>query len=174
MGKLIIGTGVPGTGKSTWIKNHIGFDEVLVSRDAIRFKLLDELSNPEADYFSRKDEVWALYIAAIETGLRRGKTVWADATHLSRKGRLKVLHALSVKPTEVEIIDFWCPLEMALERNDKRQGTRAFVPKGQVSRMFEQREATEFGECPKFKYNKIYDIDTVSGEIIIREEIFGE
>lgn len=173
MSKLIIGTGTPGTGKSTWIQSHMENGDMLVSRDTIRFGLLGENFHP-ADYFSREDEVWALFIANIEAGLRRGRTVWADATHLTRKGRLKLLYALSVKPTEVEVIDFWCPLEVALERNDKRQGTCAFVPKGQIRRMFEQREATEFGECPKFKYNKIYEIDTVSGEIVIREEIFGE
>lgn len=171
MSKLIIGTGIPGTGKSTWIKAHMDDGDMLVSRDAIRFGLLGEDFDP-ADYFSREDEVWALYVAQIENGLRRGYTVWADATHLSRKGRLKLLYALSVKPDEVEVIDFWCPLEVALERNDKRQGTRAFVPKGQIRRMFEQREATEFGECEKYDYNKIYVVDTNSGEIEIREEIF--
>ena len=162
-----------GTGKSTWIKSHTTLDDYVVSRDVIRFQLLDEagLTDPK-DYFAREDEVWALYVAQIENGLRRGYTVWADATHLSRKGRLKLLYALSVKPDEVEVIDFWCPLEVALERNNQRQGTRAFVPKGQIRRMFEQREATEFGECEKYDYNKIYVVDTNSGAIEIREEIF--
>ena len=170
MSKLIIGCGIPGTGKSTWIQNHKDFDDVVVSRDAIHFKLLDEM--PEgADYFSREDEVWALYVAAIEAGLRRGKTVWADATHMSRKGRLKLLYALSVKPDEVEVIDFWCPLEVAIKRNEQRSG-RAVVPRGQVRRMFFQREAAEFGECEKYDYNKIYVVDTDSGKIEIREEIF--
>ena len=173
MSKLIIGTGVPGTGKSTWIKSHTTLSDYIVSRDEIRFKLLDEagLTDP-ADYFAREDEVWALFIAEIEKGLRRGYTVWADATHLSRKGRLKLLHALSVKPSEIEVIDFWCPLTVAFERNAKRANTRGFVPRGQIRRMFEQREATEFGESLEFPYSKIYMIDTVTNQIEIREEIF--
>lgn len=134
--------------------------------------MLDEvgLTDPK-DYFAREDEVWALYVAMIEASLRRGKTVWADATHMSRKARMKLLYALSVKPTEVEVIDFWCPLEVALERNEQREG-RAVVPRGQVRRMYYQREAVEFGECEKYDYNKIYVVDTDSGKIEIREEIF--
>ena len=171
MSKLIIGCGVPGTGKSTWIKAHTSLEDHVVSRDLIRFQLLDEagLIDP-ADYFSREDEVWALYIATIENGLRRGYTVWADATHLTHKGRLKLLHALSVKPNEVEVIDFYCPLDTALARNAERKGTRAYVPEDQIRRMFKQREMAEFGETPKYKYNKIYTVNTETGKIIIREE----
>ena len=173
MNKLIIGCGTPGTGKSTWINAHTDpWNDIIVSRDAIRFMLLDEagLTDP-ADYFSREDEVWALYIAQIEAGLRRGYTVWADATHLTRKGRLKLLHALSVKPETVEIIDFYCPLDTALARNAERKGTRAYVPEDQIRRMFKQREMTEFNETTKYKYNKIYNVNTVTGKIIIKEEM---
>lgn len=169
MSKLIICCGVPGTGKSTWIQNHVGFDDVVVSRDAIRFALLDEMPDG-ADYFSREDDVWALYIEEINKGLRRGKTVWADATHLNPKVRLKLLHALSVRPTHIEIIQFWCPLEVALKRNAQRAG-RSFVPPEQIKKMYYNQLPAEFGEG-KFEYDYIYEINTVDGKINIREEIF--
>ena len=41
-GILYISCGAPGAGKTTYLKSHIGTNEQLVSRDDIRFSLLQE------------------------------------------------------------------------------------------------------------------------------------
>ena len=38
--KIYMVCGIPGAGKSTWLKNH--GNGLIVSRDEIRFKMLDE------------------------------------------------------------------------------------------------------------------------------------
>ena len=66
---LYVMCGVPGSGKSTFIKNHL-FDfvesedyVVVVSRDDIRFSLLNtDEAISEDKYFSKEDEVWEKYI----------------------------------------------------------------------------------------------------------------
>ena len=97
-------------------------DEFIVSRDAIRFTLLQK----EDDYFSKEDEVWETYVASIESLLKSGETVYADATHLNHGARLKLLKALDIIPDEIEVIYFKVPLEIAQERNAQAPGALMF------------------------------------------------
>lgn len=52
MATLYVICGIPGSGKSTWIKNHTS-SEILVSRDAIRFDMVKE----DEPYFSDRKSV---------------------------------------------------------------------------------------------------------------------
>lgn len=67
------------------------------------------------------------------------KTVFADATHLNKKARAKVLNRVSKFADEVEAIVMDVHLETAIERNDNRTG-RTFVPRGVIRRMYFQME----------------------------------
>lgn len=130
---LYVMCGCPASGKSTWIKNHIGSDAICVSRDAVRFSIV-----PEGDeYFSQEKKVYAEFIKQIKDGLNKYDTVYADATHLNAASRTKLLRALgnSLRNVWVEAICIITPLEICLERNDTRIG-REFVPKAQIRRMF--------------------------------------
>jgi predicted kinase len=53
--------GVPGSGKSTWVRKNFP-DITPVSRDAIRFEILDERGG---DYFAYEDEVFEKFIHQI-------------------------------------------------------------------------------------------------------------
>ena len=51
MGKLFILMGAPGSGKSTWVKNHMTLNDSYISRDDVRFSMV-----PEGDeYFSKEN-----------------------------------------------------------------------------------------------------------------------
>lgn len=136
MSKLILMCGVPGSGKSTWIKNNKSETDLWISRDKIRFEKLKEGD----DYFAFEDIVFEQFIEEIAWGLEMDKTVIADATHLNRKSRAKVLNEVAKFADEIEAIVMDVHLETALERNDNRTG-RAFVPRGVIRRMFFQMEA---------------------------------
>ena len=135
MSKLIMMCGVPGSGKSTWIKNNYS-DIVPVSRDAIRFEILDERGG---EYFDYEDEVFDKFIHQIIGNLAVDEITIADATHLTKKARAKVLNKVQKFADEIEAIVMDVHLATALERNDKREG-RAFVPRGVIRRMYFQME----------------------------------
>lgn len=137
MSKLVLMMGIPGAGKSTWLRKNMKPDGVIASRDAIRFNLLEEGD----EYFSRETEVFREYISQIVEALKADKTVYADATHLNQKSRAKVVNAVKkfIIPDEIECIWLDTSYAVAIERNDLREG-RALVPHDAIKRMFHQLE----------------------------------
>ena len=165
MSKLIIMCGIPGSGKSTWAKAHVDpvFDEY-ISRDDIRFYYVKE-GEP---YFSQEDHVFKTFCQRIDMALRSGANVWADATHLNMKSRLKLLYNLKYKPDVIEIVWMNTDFETAIERNELRKGTRSYVPPEVIKKMFYSMAPPEFKE-DKFVYTTIYEI-TPDQEIVVRKE----
>ena len=164
MSKLILMMGAPGSGKSTWIRDNAAAGDIHVSRDQIRFALVEE----GEEYFSREDEVFNIFVETIKYHLKEGGCVWADATHLTHKSRLKLLNAVTAGMTELphlEIVYIAKDLETCLEQNENRRYTRAFVPRGVVRRMWESIEEPCFKEG-KFYYDKI---TTVKNHAVINE-----
>ena len=141
MNNLWMLCGIPGSGKSTWAQTHINkiSDDVkYVSRDIIRFSIVKE----DEEYFSHENEVFKQFVEEIKDGLANHKDTIADATHLSKASRSKLLRNLgsSLKECKINIIAIRTPLEIALERNEERKGTRSYVPRGVIRRMKSQYE----------------------------------
>lgn len=124
------------------MKNHLKENDLYVSRDDIRFSLVKE----GEDYFSKEKEVFNKFSDKIDHGLWMGMDVYADATHLNSKSRLKLLRKLTIHPDEISVIWLKTPLEIALERNESRKGTRSYVPREQLRRMFYSIEEPSFEE----------------------------
>lgn len=131
---LVIVAGIPGSGKSTWIEQSLGENDVHISRDAIRFSLLEE----GEDYFAHETQTFDKFVSAINENLNAGKRVFADATHINWASRRKLLERIRDKENiDIDVYTFATPLEVCLERNEQREG-RARVPKSVVKRMFFQ------------------------------------
>lgn len=117
--------GYPGSGKTTfanqWCKEN---NCVHISRDDIRFSLVKE----DEDYFSREKEVYKAFVKAIVDNLKAGRDVCADATHVTRASRKKLIKAVGKEYTQLGAIWVHTPLVLAIERNELRKGTRAYVP----------------------------------------------
>ena len=146
--------GCPGAGKSTWILNHTNpaTDDVIISRDAIRFGMLGD----SEDYFSHEKQVFEEYVKQIKIALNEGKTVFADATHLTPGSRKKTLCGVGdiLKFHDVGVIWIKEDLETCLKRNEQRDG-RALVPREQVEKMYRSIVAPKWEEG----FNKIFIVE---------------
>lgn len=149
MARLFVMCGIPGSGKSTWAKQFLSHAEY-VSRDEIRFSLVKE----DEEYFSKEDEVFETFIKTISNHLMNGKDVVADATHINEGSRRKLLKEIS-GADEVAAVVLDIPYVIALERNEQRKDTRAYVPRGVIRRMWSQSSFPTFDEG----FNEIYRID---------------
>lgn len=136
---LLLLSGIPGSGKSTWAREFLHRREpetaILHSRDDIRFQMLKD----DDDYFAYEDEVFKLWIRAIQNSLNDNYTkyILADATHLGDKSRSKTLNHLTIgNNIEVVNVVFNVPLHVCLQRNAQRTG-RALVPEKVIRRMYQ-------------------------------------
>lgn len=122
---LWILVGLPGSGKSTaaarFVKDNP--DYIHVSRDVIRFAMLGN----NDDYFKYEKAVYKEFIGQIQMGLDSGKNVIADATHLNKNSRLKLLENLALDDYNIGCVYFDCPIDKCLYYNSLREG-RARVP----------------------------------------------
>lgn len=132
LSKLYLMCGVPGAGKSTWVEQHKG-EGVVISRDKIRFSMLHETD----EYFSKEPFVYQEFIKQITEALDTNGLVFADATHLNGSSRIKLLRSLGTALTNVEVnaIVKIVPVTTAIEQNENRKGTMAYVPPAEIQKM---------------------------------------
>ena len=147
---LWLTSGVPASGKTTWVKKNFP-NTPYVSRDEVRFSILKE----DEDYFAHEDEVFEVFVRKIQNSLDSFNECIADATHLSEKSRNKLLNKLSLEDTDIIILNFEVPIETLIERNEQRSG-RSYVPKSVIRRMFYQFQPATQNE--KYKYKDIITI----------------
>lgn len=134
--RLWLMSGIPGAGKSTWIKNHLSYfnDDVrVISRDAIRFSIVSE----NEEYFAKEKLVYEEFVKQAKESLSKNIDTILDATHISEGSRSKILRSLgdSLKGVEVNIIMINTDSYTAIEQNELRKNTRAYVPRGVIRRM---------------------------------------
>lgn len=143
MNNLYVLCGIPGCGKSTWVKNRMkentsSTDQkwVYVSRDEVRFSMVKE----EEDYFSKEKQVFDEFVNRLCGNLSDAwvQNVIADATHVNEISRNKLINAIRRKrpnlPLHITMVYFDIPLEICKFRNAKREG-RARIPDDVMNKM---------------------------------------
>jgi len=135
---LFLLCGPAGVGKSTWLKNKFSENwdkthSAIVSRDEIRFHLLEKEGLTKKDYFKKEKETEVIFYSTIAAALDAGDDVYADATHLTKKSRAKTIREVTKysknKKFAVICLDFWCEnmRDICYIRNHGRTGL-ALVP----------------------------------------------
>ena len=152
MSKLIMMVGIPGSGKSTYAKAHLALDDIYISRDEIRFDILQD----GEEYFSREGEVFKIFAYEAGRNLRMDKTVWVDATNLNKTSRAKLLNAIEryAIADSLEIRYLNTSLETALIRNGQRTG-RSLVPEDAVANMYHKLVAPTYEEFEDRGYKSV-------------------
>lgn len=130
---LYLMCGIPGSGKSTFAKTYFP-NATYVSRDEVRYSMVTE----DKEYFSKEDQVFSTFVNKINEGLGESVDVIADATHLNPQSRAKLFSKLKINKnyTQVVAVVMRTPLNVCLERNENRRGTRAYVPPSVIRRMY--------------------------------------
>ena len=138
MNNLYVLCGIPGCGKSTWVRKKMSENALsdigtqkwaYVSRDEVRFSMIKE----EDDYFSKEKQVFQEFVNRIcdYLGDTWTENVIADATHLNEISRDKLINTIRRKrpnlPLHITMVYFDIPLEVCKFRNNKRSG-RMRVP----------------------------------------------
>ena len=151
MGKLIIMSGAPGSGKSTYAEKLVQNESnyISVSRDKIRFSLLSSTDH----YFSKENEVLKNYYKTISSFLNMGYNVIADSSNLSWKARKTLITEISKRSTldKIDVIYMRPSLEICFQRNDTREG-RENVPHSAITNMWNSQ--TDPANDP-YHYNNI-------------------
>lgn len=125
--------GIPGSGKSTWIKeNGRG---ITISRDALRLTLLKD----GEQYFTHEKTCYQHFINAIIAAIKDEtvENIYIDATHLTVKSRKTVFSSLGDLASKVDkkiAVVGTAGLDTCLKRNAQRTG-RALVPENSVRDM---------------------------------------
>lgn len=147
---LYILCGPPGSGKSTWAYNLMKKDENIryVSRDEIRFALV----KAEEEYFAHEDQVFKKFVNTICQTLIDGFDVIADATHINKASRNKLIHAIDAQYTNYDIIYvvFCADINICLTRNAQREG-RARVPEVAIHNMCNAFQIPSTSEDPRIE-----------------------
>lgn len=153
MSNLYIMVGIPGSGKSYYLKDKTN----VVSRDKVRFSIISN----EDEYFSKEKEVFKEFVRQIQEYIDKGEDVYADATHLNGVSRFKLMNALNLDKVDIIPIVMRTPYKICLERNAKREG-RACVPESAINRMkaFKTDPINDVGHM-KYAYKDIIYIDYI-------------
>ena len=143
----------PASGKSSYANNFTessGKPIKVVSRDAIRFSLLDD----GAPYFSKEKAVFSKFIKEINEGLDKGDVI-ADATHINEVSRMKVIKKIDLSKCKVSCIVLLTDELTAIKRNHLREG-RARVPDKVIR---ENYARFTHPKTDKFHYHNIIEVN---------------
>jgi len=129
MPTLYVAVGIPGSGKTTYLKpwaETLGV--VYISPDNIRYEL-----NGDSQSQANMQQVWDLAYERIENALSSGKDVVLDSTQYRKRDRENLIRRFRSHATKIISLFFDVPYEICMERNNKR--IERVVPVHAMNRM---------------------------------------
>lgn len=154
MYNLVILAGVPGSGKSTWARKFFDLKYSIVSSDKIRKQLAGSLRAAHVQDL----KPWDVFYNKIDTQLKHGINVIADATFLTRKHRERAIKVAWDNNAKCHLIVFKNVVD-AYRRNTER-GEDDRVPEDVMEDM------------TRLYWDTLYQIQTESYDSITKIESF--
>jgi protein phosphatase len=148
--KVTLLCGLPGSGKSTWLKKNAK-NSVIISPDLIRRDMLGHQFHRPAEPL-----IWWLTESMAHLILAQGKSVAIDATSIFSFVRRKWGTIADQYDAAKELIWLDVPEEVCWKRNLKR-GKKKQVPRSAFDRMSRAFQAPDKDECEAdgFKLRRI-------------------
>jgi len=143
MSHLTVLTGLPGCGKSTWLRTHGQTRDIVLCPDDFRLALTGHT------YFAAaEDAVWSHVKIAARVLLKKGHDVVIDATGLTIGSRRQWIQLAQDVDVPVTSIYFEVPFEICMERNknEDRMARGTAVPEEVIERMHETFEVPTLDE----------------------------
>lgn len=121
-------SGLPGSGKSTYIRQWASPLDTVLSRDVVRAAIREQLNTTE--YFplpaAEEYDIWATACAQAIENASPIDNIWIDQTSLNNGAIIKLLTAIgartSLSDCQVVIEVMHTPIGECLKRNAKRTG----------------------------------------------------
>ena len=140
MRKLVIMRGLPGCGKSTFIRDN-QLEAYTVSSDTIRLLVASTHMNPDGSIgISQKEDrwVWEKIYEILEIRFQNGLFTVFDATNIRASDLTAVKQIANKYNYEVFCIDMTdVPLNVVKERNEKRESYKK-VPEYVIDKMYDR------------------------------------
>lgn len=121
--EIILLVGLPGSGKSTWVKSYLltNPDYVVVSSDDIIDAYAKSVGKTYTEVFSEyMGNAEVEYNIRLSAAIREGKNIIVDRTNLSPKSRRKITSKVTKDYKKIAIV-FNTPIEEIKERLIKRE-----------------------------------------------------
>ena len=117
MAKLIILSGIPGSGKSTYARSFAASHKntFIVASDDIRADLFGR-----CDYFSKDEIVWDKFEKLIIANAKDDNVVIADSSATDNARRLRWATLFRRYFKTIELVYFDIPFDVCLKRNEQR------------------------------------------------------
>ena len=136
MNRLIVLSGVPGSGKSylsTQLKKALKKHVYIISSDELRLNILGNQQDLSEDVL-----VWKIYYSLVETySIDKNGTVILDATHSKKVYRLDNIKPFKDLYDQLDLVCFRLDKELVLEQNKDRENP---IPKDSLLKLIDNFE----------------------------------
>lgn len=194
MRTLILMRGAPGSGKSTFIKEH-GLEQFALSADNIRLLIQAPEQNVSGEWvISQQNDkkVWETLFDILEKRMERGEFTVIDATNSKTSEMTRYKDLASEYRYRIFVVDFTdLPIEECKRRNAQREGYKV-VPDYVIDKMYSRFAGqkipssmtvikpenfdsdVEFPIIDLSEYEKIHFIGDIHGCNTVLQEYFKE